>query len=204
VEAVDVDPFLPLRPALLVEPDALDEHRVDQIGLPEVVAGELVDRAAGVEVLRREAPRPPVEAALRDRPGEGAADELGAGRLPLLEVRVGEGAALEPGLARIGLRQVGVVEPAVLEDALDRAREQRLPLAVEDEAAEVAVDERAGVRREPGEGGLAEIDVRDRRPPDMDDAARGVDVERYVRVPAGTDRPGVSWPSCDSFGAFCE
>jgi hypothetical protein len=38
----------------------------------------------------------------------------------------------------------------------------------------------------------------------VNDATGGVDVEGYVRVPAGTERPGVSWPSCDSFGAFCE
>src|SRR5205814_2980238 len=115
-----------------------------------------------------------------------------------------ERAALEPGLPRVRLREVGVVEAAILEHALDGAREERLPLAVEHEAAEVAIDEGARVRGEAREGRLAEIDVRDRRAPDVDDAARGVDVERYVRVPAGTDRPGVSWPSWESFGAFCE
>jgi len=90
---------------------------------------------------------------------------------------------------------VGVIEPAVHEHALDRAREERLPLAVEDETAEVAVHERAGVGGEPRERRLAEVDIGDRRAPDVDDAGRGVEVERYVRVPAGSERPGVSWPS---------
>ena len=65
-------------------------------------------------------------------------------------------------------------------------------LSIEDQAAEVTVHEHAGIRREPGERGLAEVDVLDRRAPDVDDAAGGVEVEGYVRVPAGTERPGVS------------
>jgi hypothetical protein len=204
MEAVKVDPARPLGPPLLPEVDPLDEDRLVQVRLAEVVAPEVVAGPTGVQVLGGEAPGPSVEAALRDRSGEGAVDELGAGRLPLVEVRVREGAALETSLARIGLRQIGVVEPAVAEDALDRTGEQWLPLPIKDEAAEIAVDEDAGLGGESREGDLPEVDILDRRAPDVDDAAGGVDLEGYVRVPAGTERPGVSWPSCDSFGAFWE
>src|SRR5258708_14581761 len=204
MEPIDVHPVRLARPGLLVEVDALDEDGIDEVRLAEVVAAEVVGRPSRVEVLRREPPRPAVEAALRDRTGERAVDELGAGGLRLREVRGGERAALEAGLPGIGLREVGIIEAAVHEHALDRAREERLPLAVEDEAAEVAVHERAGIRREARERRLAEVDIGDRRPADVDDAGGGVEVEGYVRVPAGTERPGVSWPSCESFGAFCE
>src|SRR5207248_2050433 len=98
VEPVEPDPPGPLRPALLAEVDPLDEGRLHEIGLGEVVVPELVDRAARIEVLGRQAPRPAVEAALRDRAREGAADELRARRLPFLEMRIDEAATLEPGL----------------------------------------------------------------------------------------------------------
>src|SRR5258708_22446666 len=121
MEPIDVHPVRLARPGLLVEVDALDEDGIDEVRLAEVVAAEVVGRPSRVEVLRREPPRPAVEAALRDRTGERAVDELGAGRLPLLEVRVGEPAALEAGLPRIGLREVGIIAAAVHDDALDPA-----------------------------------------------------------------------------------
>jgi hypothetical protein len=104
MEAVKVDPAGAVGPLLLAEMDPLDEGRLVQVRLAEVVAPEVVAGPTGVQVLGGEAPGPSVEAALPDRTSKGAVDELGAGRLPLVEVRVREGTALEAGLARIGSR----------------------------------------------------------------------------------------------------
>src|SRR5258708_13122116 len=98
MEPIDVHPVRLARPGLLVEVDALDEDGIDEVRLAEVVAAEVVGRPSRVEVLRGQPPRPAVEAALRDRTGERAVDELGAGRLPLLDFRSAHHPAPNPGL----------------------------------------------------------------------------------------------------------
>src|SRR6185436_5813241 len=102
----------------------------DQVGLPEVVAAELVDLAHRIEVLGARAPRPAVDADVRDASRERAVDELCGEGLPAIDLRVVETAALEARLAGADRAHVRLIEAALAEDAPPPGREQRLESAV--------------------------------------------------------------------------
>src|SRR4051812_31326167 len=112
VELVQANVVVADRPALLLEVDPEDEDRVDELGVAEVVAAEVILRADWVDPRRPRPRRPAAERRAHDLPGEATVHEFRTRGRPAVEPRVVERALLEARAFRRDRTHVGTIELA--------------------------------------------------------------------------------------------